>query len=232
MATKVRNANNPTPAMRQFHHFKERHPDCVLFFRMGDFYEMFHEDAKLAHKVLGVTLTERTKGVPMAGVPFHAVDGYLHRMIRAGYRVAVCDQVEDAKHAKGIVKRDVTRVVTPGTLTDEALLEEGSENPLAAIVFGNDGQASCAWLELSTGRFTLATFDAGDVVDELVRLGPAELLYVQTATDDVPSRIKELANAAGCILTSRPGWQFHQPQAVEMLCKQYEVTTLEGFGLE
>ncbi len=110
---------NHTPAMRQFHRFKKQHPDCVLFFRMGDFYAMFHDDAKLAHKVLGVTLTQRTKGIPMAGVPYHAVENYLRRMIQAGYRVAVCDQVEDPAQAKGVVKRDVTRVITPGTLTDE-----------------------------------------------------------------------------------------------------------------
>ena len=114
-----------TPEMRQFHRFKEQYPGCVLFFRMGDFYEMFYDDAELAHKVLGVTLTQRTRGVPMAGVPYHAVDGYLSRMIQAGYRVAVCDQVEDAAQAKGVVRRDVTRVVTPGTVTDESLLEDG-----------------------------------------------------------------------------------------------------------
>ena len=124
-------ANDPhqTPAMKQFHAFKQQYPGTVLFFRMGDFYEMFYEDAELAHKVLGVTLTQRTKGIPMAGVPFHAVDGYLSRMIQAGYRVAVCDQVENPAEAKGVVKRDVTRVVTPGTVTDESLLEDGIEKP-------------------------------------------------------------------------------------------------------
>ena len=110
-------ARDDTPAMRQFHRFKKQHPDCVLFFRMGDFYEMFYDDAELAHRVLGVTLTQRTEGVPMAGVPYHAVENYLRRMIEAGYRVAVCDQVEDPAQAKGVVKRDVTRVITPGTLS-------------------------------------------------------------------------------------------------------------------
>ena len=128
-----------TPAMRQFHRFKQLHPDCILLFRMGDFYEMFFDDAKLAHKVLGVTLTQRTAGVPMAGVPYHAVESYLRRLIRAGHRVAVCDQVEDAAQAKGVVKRDVTRVLTPGTLTDAHLLEEGRENPLAAVMFLGTG---------------------------------------------------------------------------------------------
>ena len=120
-------ADNLTPAMRQFHHFKEKYPDAVLFFRMGDFYETFFEDAKTCSKVLGLTLTSRGKGgegepIPLAGVPYHAVDGYLKKMRQAGYRVAVCEQVEDPKTAKGVVKRDVVRVVTPGTLTDDMLL--------------------------------------------------------------------------------------------------------------
>ena len=136
-----------TPAMRQYRRFKQQHPGCVLFFRMGDFYEMFHDDAELAHRVLGVTLTQRTEGVPMAGVPYHAVEGYLRRMIQAGYRVAVCDQVEDAAQAKGVVDRDVTRVITPGTLTDESLLEEGRPNPLAAVAFvgARSGERGASW---------------------------------------------------------------------------------------
>ena len=153
-----------TPAMRQYKGFKARHPDCVLFFRMGDFYEMFYEDAKLAHKVLGVALTQRTAGIPMAGVPFHSVESYLHRMIRAGHRVAVCDQVEDAALAKGVVKRDVTRVVTPGTLTDEGLLEEAATNPLAAVMFSDDDHATLAWAELSTGTFSLGSFAANELI--------------------------------------------------------------------
>ncbi|MHC4347798.1 MAG: MutS N-terminal domain-containing protein, partial [Planctomycetota bacterium] len=110
-----------TPAMRQYARFKAMYPECVLFFRMGDFYEMFHEDAVLAHKALGITLTQRTEGIPMAGVPYHAVENYLRRMIDAGYRVAVCDQVQDPREATGVVERAVTRVLTPGTLVDEAL---------------------------------------------------------------------------------------------------------------
>ena len=101
--------------MRQYRRFKEAHPGCILFFRMGDFYEMFDEDAQLTHRVLGLTLTERTSGIPMAGVPFHAAEGYLRRLITQGYRVAVCEQVQDAAEAKGVVDRAVTRVLTPGT---------------------------------------------------------------------------------------------------------------------
>ena len=112
-----------TPAMLQYARFKAQHPDCVLLFRMGDFYELFFDDAVEIARVLGLTLTQRTQGVPMAGVPYHAVEGYLRRMIEHGYRVAVCDQVQDPKEAKGIVERAVTRVITPGTLVDEPLLD-------------------------------------------------------------------------------------------------------------
>ena len=133
-----------TPAMKQFHHFKEKYPDCILFFRMGDFYETFYEDAQTCSKVLGLALTSRSKGanpIPLAGVPYHAVDNYLKKMLQAGYKVAVCEQVEDPKLAKGVVKRDVVRIVTPGTLTDDMLLEEREDNFLAAVSLGSKSAA-------------------------------------------------------------------------------------------
>jgi len=222
-----------TPAMKQFHRFKEQRPGCVLFFRMGDFYEMFYDDAELAHKVLGVTLTQRTKGIPMAGVPYHAVDGYLRRMIQAGHRVAVCEQVEDAAQAKGVVKRDVTRIVTPGTVTDESLLEDGRDYPLAAVLFHGDGRTSLAWAELSTGSFALTTLSEDATGDELARIAPRELLYCETATGDVPARIEALAaSLGGGSPTGRPAWQFRQHEAVEVIKRQYRVAGLSGFGLE
>ena len=251
-------AKQDTPAMRQFRQFKEQFPDCVLFFRMGDFYEMFYDDAKLAHKVLGVTLTQRTEGIPMAGVPFHAVESYLRRMIRAGYRVAVCDQIEDAKQAKGVVKRDVTRVITPGTLTEDTLLDEGRTAPLAAVMFhgeqkGTKGptdqrtkgkagvaasaatqareSASIAWAELSTGSFHMMTVEASEVADELARIGPRELLYCETVNSEPPARVKDVAQAINCPAVPRPAWQFRQAEAIECLCKQFRVATLAGFGL-
>jgi DNA mismatch repair protein MutS len=137
--------DNLTPAMKQFRHFKAKHPDCILFFRMGDFYETFFDDAKTCSKVLGLTLTSRGKNgpdpVPLAGVPYHAVDGYLKKMLQAGYRVAVCEQVEDPKTAKGVVRRDVVRIVTPGTLTDDMLLEDKKDNFLCAIHLDARGHA-------------------------------------------------------------------------------------------
>src|SRR5215216_2021539 len=151
-----------SPAMRQYQQFKAQYPGYVLFFRMGDFYEMFWEDAQLAAKVLGVALTSRSRGglgaedaIPMAGVPFHSVDGYLRRMIAAGYKVAICEQMEDAALAKGLVKRDVVRLMTPGTLTDDPLLDGRTDNYLAAVAFNvtkSDGyRAALAWVDLSTG---------------------------------------------------------------------------------
>ncbi|MCC6683066.1 MAG: DNA mismatch repair protein MutS [Phycisphaeraceae bacterium] len=221
-----------TPAMKQYHRFKQQHPGCVLFFRMGDFYEMFYDDAQLAHRVLGVTLTQRTKGIPMAGVPYHAVEGYLRRMIQAGYRVAVCDQIEDPALAKGVVDRDVTRVVTPGTLTDESLLADDQENALAAVSFPSDSEAAIAWAELSTGAFQVMLTPANQLADELARIKPGELLYCETADNQPPKRIATLAQRLGCPLTARPAWQFRQQEAVETLCKQYGVTQLSGFGFE
>ncbi len=148
---------NLSPAMRQYRHFKQQHPDCILFFRMGDFYETFYEDAKTCSKVLGLTLTSRDKGsdnpVPLAGVPYHAIDGYLKKMLQAGYRVAVCEQVEDPKTAKGVVKRDIVRIVTPGTLTDDMLLEDKKDNFLCAIDLDVKGYAALSWVDISTGHF-------------------------------------------------------------------------------
>jgi DNA mismatch repair protein MutS len=221
--------------MRQYARFKARHPDCVLFFRMGDFYELFHDDAVLVHRVLGLTLTQRTEGIPMAGVPYHALEGYLRRMIEQGYRVAVCDQVQDPAEAKGIVDRAVTRVLTPGTLVDEALLEEGAANQIAAIQFTEAGESSAASLavaELSTGRFILTDVPSDRVADELARFNPCELLHVETADGRPPPRVHRICEAIGCALTARPSWTFRRQDARDLLLAQYGVSTLAGFGLE
>ncbi len=218
--------------MRQHRRFKQQHPDCVLFFRMGDFYELFYDDARLAAKVLGLTLTQRTEGIAMAGVPYHSVDTYLRRMLRAGYRVAICDQIEDPAEAKGVVERDVTRLVTPGTLTDDALLDEARENPLAAIQFLDDRRAAIAYADLSTGSFGVAELPVASLADELGRIAPTELLHVETADRNPPPRVQRIADAVGCVLTPRPAWHFRPAEATETLLKQFEVTTLAGFGLD
>ena len=221
--------------MRQHTRFKAQFPDCILLFRMGDFYELFFEDAKLASRVLGLTLTERTSGIPMAGMPYHAVENYIRRLIEQGYRVAVCDQIQDPKEAKGVVDRAVTRVLTPGTLVDESLLDEARENLLAAIQFLESGDHSAAVLaiaELSTGRFTLLDLDADQVIDELARRRPSELLYVETADGNVPPRVKAIQQAIACSLTPRSSWTFRQSDATGILRDHYQVTTLTGFGFD
>ena len=222
-----------TPAMQQYARFKAQHPDCVLFFRMGDFYEMFHEDAVLAHAALGITLTQRTKGVPMAGVPYHSVEPYLRRMIDAGYRVAVCDQIQDAAEARGVVDRAVTRVLTPGTLVDEALLDEGRTNRIAAIdLLGGDPPAAVlASVELSTGTFELVDLPAARVIDEVVRIGPSELLYAEPPDGVLPPVIEQIRDLAGCSLTARPPWSFRQAEGRACMQEHFGVATLVGFGI-
>src|ERR1700758_2293437 len=151
-----------TPMMQQYREAKERHPGMLLLFRMGDFYELFDSDAETAARVLGLTLTSRDKSVPMAGFPHHSLEGYLRKLLQTGHRVAICDQVEDAALAKGLVRREVTRVVTPGTLTDDGLLDPRQPNPLVAIPPAGSHSASTrnivglAWVELSTGQYWAA----------------------------------------------------------------------------
>src|SRR5437868_2402126 len=163
-------ADTLSPAMRQYQQFKSQYPGYVLFFRMGDFYEMFWEDAQIAAKALGVALTSRSRGglnaedaIPMAGVPFHAVEAYLRKMIAAGHKVAICEQMEDAALAKGVVKREVVRLMTPGTLTDDPLLDGRADNFLAGVAFhvskAGGYRAALAWVELSTGSCTAMSGD-------------------------------------------------------------------------
>ena len=234
-----------TPAMRQYHHFKAQYPQAILFFRMGDFYETFYDDAKLCSRVLGIALTTRNKGanpIPLAGVPYHAVDGYLHKLIRAGYKVAICEQVEDPAQAQGVVKRDVVRLVTPGTLTEEALLSERSGNYLAAICFerglpggggrraGEGDWAGLAWVELSTGQFFAQRLETRHVLDELVRLRPAECLLSeddQALPKNFPAQVEELVQAS---LSRQGGWNFEPEQALQVLQKHFGIASLEGFG--
>src|SRR6202171_2540484 len=148
-----------TPMMQQYLDAKERHPGMLLLFRMGDFYELFDSDAEMAARVLGLTLTSRDKTNPMAGFPHHSLENYLRKLLQSGHRVAICDQVEDAALAKGLVKREVTRVITPGTLTEDDLLDPRQANYLAAVYPHGSG-FGLAWVELSTGQFEAADVSA------------------------------------------------------------------------
>ena len=236
-------ANDPrqTPAMRQYFAFKERHPDCVLLFRMGDFYETFDDDAVRLSKALGLTLTQRTAGMPMAGVPYHQLEVYLRRAILAGFRVAVADQIEDPSEAKGIVARAVTRVLTPGTLVDDSVLAEDATNRLGAAWFGawgdgaedaDDAEVGLAVVEVSTGAFTVVACSASTLVDELSRRGVTELLFADPGDGRPPARIKRVLDALAISATPRPSWQFRADEALEALREQYRVRTLGGFGLD
>ncbi|MEL7472471.1 MAG: DNA mismatch repair protein MutS, partial [Planctomycetota bacterium] len=223
-----------TPAMRQFHDFKRAQPGCLLFFRMGDFYELFYEDAEEASRVLGLTLTERSPGQPMAGVPHHQLTTYLRRLTDQGYRVAVADQIQDPKDAKGVVERAITRVVTPGSRVDDALLDEHETGALAAICFTGDGPespASAAVCELSTGRFVLLDAERGDLAGVLASRGVAELLVAEAADGSTPPRAQRIADTLGVTLTPRPGWQFRHDEAIEAIRTQFGVRGVEGFGL-
>jgi len=225
---KSKTPNNPwsTPAMQQYRKMKEAHPECVLFFRMGDFYEMFDEDARVVSKAIGLTLTQRGNGLDMAGVPHHAVEGYMRRMVTHGFRVAVCEQLEDPSQAKGVVKRGVTRVVTPGTLVDEFLLDETKANLLGALRSDGD-YVSIALTELSTGTFELHQCVLGRLSDTLERLGLSEAIIPED--DEVT---QQHATRCGIAITSRPTWMFALEEGRTYLCKQFGVTTVEGFGLE
>ncbi len=182
-------ANELTPMQRQYHAIKEHNQDCILFFRLGDFYEMFDEDARLAARELDLTLTTRDRGkpkeeqTPMCGVPFHSVDAYIARLVQKGYKVAICEQMEDPATAKGIVEREVTRIVTPGTVTESCMLEESRNNYIAAIC-GWGKQFGLAFCDISTGEFYVTTCDSGDsAASELGRFSPSEVIRFGPGVD-------------------------------------------------
>ncbi len=228
-----------TPAMRQYQQYKQQYPDAVLFFRMGDFYECFYEDARTVARVLGVALTARSKGenpVPMAGVPYHALDTYLHRMIAAGFKVAICEQMENPKDAKGLIKREVTRLVTPGTLTEEAMLDGREENFIAAMIVSGageaDAEAAIAWCELSTGKFQTFRGVFAQCADELARIRPRELLFAEASDHRPPEWATHLQVMLSLTLTPRPAWQLDAHHTSQTLKKHYGVTTFAGFGYD
>jgi DNA mismatch repair protein MutS len=230
-----------SPAMRQYQQFKQQYPGYVLFFRMGDFYEMFWEDARTAAKVLGVALTSRSRGgldaedaIPMAGVPFHAVESYLRKMIVAGFKVAICEQAEDPAQAKGLIRREVVRLMTPGTLTDDPLLDGRADNHLAAVAFhvtkSAGYRAALAWVELSTGAFVAMSGSEGEVLDEINRLRPAEVLIPELPSGQAHQIGAKIAANFSVTITARPGWQFTPHHAMEQIHKQWNTVTAGGFG--
>jgi DNA mismatch repair protein MutS len=222
--------------MQQYREAKGRHPGMLLLFRMGDFYELFFEDAELAARLLGLTLTSRDKAVPMAGFPHHQLDAYLRKLLHQGHRVAVCDQVEDPATARGLVRREVTRIVTPGTLTDDDLLDPRQANHLAALTWAAPrGRVGLAWVELSAGLFGAADVPRHHLADELNRLAPAELLVDdgQAAGPESAAFLERLREALpGLTVTARPAWNFDHDTARATLWHHFGVTTLAGFGFD
>ena len=225
--TTVEAGTNDTPLMRQWREVKTRHRDALVFFRVGDFYELFYGDAEEGSKLLGLTLTSRNNGaaarVPLAGVPAKALDEYLGRLVALGKRVAICEQVEDPSEAKGIVRREVVETVTPGTVMTDALLEPRRNNYVVAVAPNGSGTGVAA-LDVSTGELLLFTTDRTQFEDELSRLEPSELLLPESA------EAMELPGSS--IRTLRPDWLFDTATARDELVRRYGVQSLDGFGFE
>ena len=217
-----------TPMMRQFLAIKEAHPDELLFYRMGDFYELFYRDAEIAAPVLDITLTSRGKSagepIPMAGVPYHAAESYIAKLVRAGVSVAIAEQIGGPNESKGPVERRVVRVVTPGTLTDESLLD-ASGDALIVSVFRHQLRAGIAWMDLSSGRFLVTEVEGDEALSaELQRLSPAELLLPEDAS--IPALADHVA------IRRLAAWQFDEDSARTQLNQHFQTRDLSGFGCD
>ena len=213
-----------TPMMQQYLRIKAEHPDRLLFYRMGDFYELFYDDADKAARLLGITLTRRgtSAGEPirMAGVPYHAVEQYLAKLVKQGESAAICEQVGDPATSKGPVERRVTRIITPGTLTDSALLDDKRDSPLLAL-FPGKKVVGLAWLNLASGDFRVAEVATRRLAATLERVQPSEVLYPEHAAPPV-------TNAS---LARQPEWRFDLDGARTQLTRQFGTHDLAGFGV-
>jgi DNA mismatch repair protein MutS len=230
--TKEKIKNVRTPLMEQYLKIKADYQDTVLLYRMGDFYETFFDDAKTISKVLGIALTKRAHGksadVPLAGFPYHALDNYLYKLVQAGHRVAICEQVEDPKLAKGVVKREVIEVVTPGATLSEKLLDHKSNNFLAALHF-SENSIGLALSDISTGEFYAAEIRLEQLIEQLLAFQPKEVLIASTQVDELSNFI---SGHIPVIITKRDDWMFNFDYAHELLLNQFQVHSLKGFGIE
>ncbi len=231
-------SEDETPMMRQYLGIKENHPDSILFFRMGDFYEMFHDDAVVASEILDIALTSRNKNkanaIPMCGIPFHSVNQYVAKLIKSGKKIAVCEQVEDPKTAKGLVKREVTKIITPGTVLDDALLDPKSNHFIVSLFIDPKGVVGLSALDHSAGIFKTAEIDAKNSIsllrDELEKLEPKEILLPDSFLNN-GSKPDWLA-ALPCRLQPSDDRNFSDRQARKTLLNHFETSSLEGFGCE
>jgi len=228
----------PTPLMRQYQQVKAKYPDTVLLFRMGDFFETFDEDAKITSKVLGIVLTKRGNGTsgetPLAGFPHHALDTYLPKLLRAGYRVAICEQLEDPKFAKGIVKRDVIEVVTPGVSFSDKVLEQKQNNYLAAVALPSALSTSndvigFAFIDVSTGEFGLSEFPLKQFSEQISNLQPQELLVQKRDMETIKSMLGESIHV---LYSKVDDWVFNADYAYELIINHFKTQSLKGFGIE
>jgi DNA mismatch repair protein MutS len=232
---------NETPLMRQYRKIKEKYPETVLLFRMGDFFETFEDDAVIASKVLGITLTRRSNGaaseVPLAGFPHHAIDNYLPKLVRAGYRVAICEQLEDPKFAKGIVKRDVIEVVTPGANFSEKILDHKSNNFLAAV-FIRDNICGFSFCDVSTGEFAASEIHASALLSQLEIINPSEILISKRDKEKTYKALRYDPDASfnesakRFMVTKVDDWVFNLDYAKELLTGHFGTHSLKGFGID
>jgi len=219
---------NHTPMMQQYLRIKADYPDTLVFYRMGDFYELFFDDAKKAAGLLNITLTKRGQSagepIPMCGIPYHAVDGYLAKLVKVAESVAICEQTGDPATSKGPVERQVVRVVTPGTLTEESLLQDHLENLICSLYKGKSGWG-LASLEISSGRFVVSQLENDEMLNsEIARLDPAEIIYCEDQQLPLEAHHRQKAHAM-------PPWYFEQETTTRLLCEQYKTRNLDGFGI-
>ena len=229
---------NLSPMMLQYHDIKLKHPGMLLFFRLGDFYEMFYEDAVLASRELEITLTSRHRDrageeIPMCGIPYHALNGYLARLIKKGHKVAICEQAEDPRLVKGLVRREVTRIVTPGTVIEEGVLDSRENNFIAGL-FETEERVGASFLDLSTGEFLLTEFSGTqawqEMQQELLHFRPRELILAEADQERVASQVP--AHLQPSVLnTAQSDWTFNLDYCRRILLEHFHVSTLEGFGL-
>ena len=220
-----------TPLMRQYMEVKNQYSDAIVLFRMGDFYETFSEDAKITARILGIVLTKRSNGaaadVPLAGFPYHALDNYLHKLVNAGYRVAICEQVEDPKLAKGIVKREVIEVVTPGTITSEQALDQKANKYLASIYFGKSN-VGYGILDQSTGEFFIGECAPNRLTESLRIFAPREILVGESVVYSTADWYRELKP----FITKVEDWIYSYDQSYRLLIEHFKVKSLKGFGCD
>ena len=235
MIDKTNMASKMTPMMQQYLQTKEEYPDCILFYRLGDFYEMFFDDAITASKELEITLTGKNCGLeeraPMCGVPYHAVDSYLNRLVSKGYKVAICEQMEDPKLAKGIVKRDVIRIVTPGTNLDMQALDETKNNYIMSIVYIAD-RFGLSVADVTTGEYMVTEIESsGKMMDELTKFMPSEIICNE-AIYMSGMNLDDLKNRLGITIYSLDAWYFDDALCRKTLMEHFQVKSLQGLGLE